>query len=505
VQERERLGVLDRIVNDKKLLLGTVVLILLLATFVRFYHIEWSFSNNGIDEGIMIERARLVGEGYALYSELPCDQAPLAFFLGAPFGGDVVSLRSLSAAISILAIVAVMETARRVKGNLAMIAAGLLISFDFAFLRESRLFSLDAISTSFLAFSLLAFVIYLQKKSRLMLTAAGFLVGLSAAAKLFGVLGLLGMIVFILVEMRKQKSGSRGALLDVILVIVASAIPPAAFMFYLGPSDMIQGMVLNQGQRSFEPWLKLSLVAYFGLNLAYLFPLVYAKKTWSMSKETGFLLCVSVVILAFMVFQPLVFFHHLPLMSPPLAILAGAFLSEYVGFKKANADKACSRALTKKWSTMPAVATALFSVTVLVSSGLAGYGLALQGEPPQAKFARSVQGISDEADWVICGDPLICAYADRSIPPEVVNVAYRQHPDLTLDNIERAIADYDVTVVVLSWRLLEMEGIDDLLREYNFTGLPRVLWTESWDDYHAALDFFQDDMGPVYIYWRGTE
>jgi 4-amino-4-deoxy-L-arabinose transferase-like glycosyltransferase len=504
VRERKRLGALDRIVNDRKLLLGTVVLILLLAIFVRFYHIEWSFSNNGIDEGIMIERARLVGDGYALYSDLPCDQAPLVFYLGAPFGGDVVSLRSLSAAISILAIVAVMEAARRVKGNLAMIAAGLLISFDFAFLRESRLFSLDGISSSLLAFSLLAFVMYFEKKNRLMLAAAGFLVGLSAAAKLFGVLGLLGMIVFILVEARRDKSSHRGTLVDTALVIVASAIPLAAFMLYLGPSDMIQGMVFNQGQRSFEPWLKLSLVAYFGLNLAYLFPLVYAKKTWSMSKETRFLLCVSVAILAFMVFQPLVFFHHLALMSPPLAILAGAFLSESLRFKKGNADKVVSTALTKKWNTMPALAAALFCVTVLVSGGLAGYGLALQGEPPQAKFGRTMQGISDDADWIISGDPLICAYADRSIPPEVVNVAYRQHPDLTLDDIERAIADYDVTVVVLSWRLLEIEGINDLLREYNFTALPHVQWTEGWDDYHAVLDFFQDDMGPVLVYWRGT-
>ena len=107
------MGALGRIVTDRKMLLGTVILILLLATFVRFYHIEWSFSNNGIDEGIMIERAKLVGEGYALYSELPCDQAPLVFYLGALFDGDVVSLRSLSAAISVLAIAAVISNEKR--------------------------------------------------------------------------------------------------------------------------------------------------------------------------------------------------------------------------------------------------------------------------------------------------------------------------------------------------------------------------------------------------------
>ncbi|HJX04302.1 MAG TPA: glycosyltransferase family 39 protein [Thermoplasmata archaeon] len=508
MRERERLGVLERLVTDRKLLLGTVVLILLLATFVRFYHIEWSFSNNGLDEGIMIERARLVGDGYALYTDLPCDQAPLAFYLGAPFGGDVVSLRSLSAAISILAIVAVMEAARRVRGNLAMIAAGLLISFDFAFLRESRLFSLDGISSSFLAFALLAFVMHLQKRSRMMLTAAGFLVGLSAAAKLFGVLGLLGMIVFIFVEARRDKGSHRVTLVDAALLIIASAIPLAAFMFYLGPGDMTQGMVFNQGQRSFEPWLKLSLVAYFGLNLAYVLPLVYAKKTWSMGKETRFLLCVSVVILAFMVFQPLVFFHHLPIMSPSLAILGGAFVSESLGIKKETTDRLAPVVLTKKWNRVPTYAMALLCLTVLVSGGLAGYGLAVQEEPPQEHMSDDLEGMTKPEAWIVAGDPLICAYADRSIPPGVVNVAYRQHPDLTLDDIERAIVDYNVTVVVLSGRLLQMDGINELLREYNFTVLlPRQypMWKASWVDYHAALDFFQDDMGPVFILWRGTE
>jgi len=500
------LGALDRIVNDRKLLLGTVILVLLVATFVRVYHIEWSFSNNGLDEGIMIQRARLVGEGYALYSELPCDQAPLAFYLGSPFGGDVVSLRTLSAAMSVLAILAVMEAARRAKGNLAMLAAGLLLTIDFAFLRESRLFSLDGISASFLAFSLLPFVIYIQKKNRMMLATAGLLVGLSAATKLFGVLGLLGMIVFILIEGRREKTKKGGILTDAALVVVASAIPLAAFMIYLGPGDVVQGMLLDQGERSFEPWLKLSLAAYFGLNLAYIFPLVYAKRTWSMGKEARFLLCVSGVILAFMVFQPLVFFHHLPLMSPALAILAGAFLSDSITPKKAQLSIESNKTMVNKRDMASRAATALFCVTILVSAGLAGYGLLVQDEPPQVTIARDLQGISDDGDWIICGDPLICAYADRDIPPEVVNVAYRQHPDLTLEDIELAISEYNVTVVVLSWRLIELEGIRDLLLEYGFIEIPRVIlcWVTPWEGYHAALDFFQEDMGPAIFYWRGT-
>jgi hypothetical protein len=157
---------------------------------------------------------------------------------------------------------------------------------------------------------------------------------------------------------------------------------------------------------------------------------------------------------------------------------------------------------------MSGAVKALFCVTILVSAGLATYGLIEQDEPPQVEIAQYLKMTTDDGDWIICGDPLICAYADRDIPPDVVNVAYRQHPDLTLEDIEQAISEYNVTVVVLSWRLLELEGIWELLGEHDFSLLEPEndsLWMQRWEGYHAALDFFQEDMGAVYFFWRGIE
>ena len=57
------MGLLDDLTKDKKRVLVAALLIILLAAALRFYHIQWSFSNNGIDEGIMIERAVMVDKG----------------------------------------------------------------------------------------------------------------------------------------------------------------------------------------------------------------------------------------------------------------------------------------------------------------------------------------------------------------------------------------------------------------------------------------------------------
>ncbi|MBU0623614.1 MAG: glycosyltransferase family 39 protein, partial [Candidatus Thermoplasmatota archaeon] len=313
-----------------------VTFILLLAFVVRFSQISWSYSNNGIDEGIMLEISSLVASGYDLYKEIPCDQAPLAFLIGAVFDGDVVMLRVLVSVLSMLALIACMESARRMKGTTAMLATGVLLAVDFAFLRESRLFSLDGLASAFLAFAILLFILYIRKDSRTALVASGLFIGLSTSTKLLGLLCLAGVLLFLLLDIWRREDDRRKKSLDLAIVVASSAAPLAAMMVVLGPSEMIQGMVFNQGHRLFEPFLKLSIVAFFGLNLAYVLPLAHVRAMWRTGPELRFLLALVAAILVFLVAQPLVFFHHMAILSPAMAILAGVFLAEALDHKKVH-------------------------------------------------------------------------------------------------------------------------------------------------------------------------
>lgn len=492
------MGVLDELTKNRRRVLLSILGLLLVASAVRFYHIGWSFSNNGIDEGIMLERALMVDHGYRLYSDLPCDQAPLAFYLGSAFGGDVLASRALVAGLSILAIGACMLASAKMRGPRAMVLASLLLSLDFVFLRESRLFSLDALSSSFIAFSIPVFFLYIQKGSRAMLALAGLLVGLSTASKLLGALALVGMLAFMLLEWRRDGKGVSRLVADAIVVVLAAALPVLAFMAYLGPDEMLRGMVLDQGQRGFDLFLKLSILAYFGLNIAYIVPISHARMLWRSSKEARYLLCLVFVMLVFMILQPLVFLHHMALLSPPLAILAGVVISEMLKANKSDVRSDEENDLNDKKAARLNIAAPVLAAAILISAAYAGYGLLAQKEPFQEVYAQWLEGRTAPEDFVISGDPTICAYAHRMMPPDIVNVAYRQHEELTLERIEDAIDGYNVSVVIVCYMLNDIDGLTQYLVSSGF--VKTIIASDSSTE--AALDLFQEGIGPVTVYVR---
>lgn len=482
----------------RRRVLISLLAIIVVALALRVYHLEWSYSNNGIDEGVMVERVLMLSEGYDLYTELPCDQAPGAFLMGSVIWGDVVSLRAITVLLSMLAIGCCLYASRRIAGTRAMLVTGALLSVDFTFLRESRLFSLDAIAASILAISLLAFVMYLRGNRLPYLAASGLLVGLSTSVKLIGVLGLAGMLLFICLELLARRSDLRASLTSASLLVVSSCVPLLAFLLVLGPSETIEGMVLNQSHRGFDAFLKLSIAAFFGLCIAYALPIVRAKALWRAGPEERLLLCVTAAILSFMVLQPLVFLHHMALASPALAILAGIVTAREVGPKNITCSEN-RRAIASKLARSGRAIIALVVASVAVSGGLSLYGLSLQNEPIQAAYGHALAELTDDDDWVICGDPLIAAYADRRTPPEVVNVAIRQYPELTFDAVRTAVVEYDVAAIVVCYHLNDFEGLPGFLESHGYV-LQQMDFATSE---RAVLDLFQEGIEPVTFFVRG--
>ncbi len=503
------MGTLRRLSEGRHAALLGAALVLALALFLRLYHIGWAFSSDGVDEGIMVERSLMVHHGYQIYSDVPSDQAPLAFYIGAVLGGDVITLRSFVAILSVLAITASMLAARKLSGTRAMLITGLLLAVDFALLRESRLFSLDAISAAFLAFSILPFLTYMQNHSRVALSVSSLMVGLSTISKLIGVLGLIGMLVFLAFEMKSRAGDRRRLSLDAIVLVIVSAIPVAIAMATLGPAEMIQGMVLDQGHRGYDLGLKLSIFAFFAVNLAYLVPLVQARSLWRLRPELRYFLCVSLVILAFMIFQPLTFLHHMVMLSFPLAILAGVCISNVLTHGRASSQNETppSRINKRHRGATPVIALAL--VGILVSSGLGVYGLAAQHGAWQESYARQVEDASSSGEWIVSGDPLITAEAGRLTPPDLINVAFRQYPELTEAELESQILRYNVSVVVVCYRLAEMPGLTQFLGEngyqlflpkYGLLSTTSIRYLPPTDQ--PVLNLFEDEIGPVKIFYK---
>ena len=485
-------------IMGRRRLLIAVIGILLVALALRVVHIDWSYSNNGVDEGVMIERALMVDRGYSLYSELPCDQAPAAFVLGSLLSGDIVSLRLMTALISLAAVACCMLVSNRLAGGYAMVVTGALLAVDFTFVRESRLFSLDALSASFMALSIAAFVISQRRERVPWLALSGLLIGLAASIKLIGGLGLLGMLVFMTMECMAKRETKKASLVNATVVVLASAIPMAVLMVALGPSDMIQGMVFDQAHRDFDIYLKLSVLAFFGLSVAYALPIVFARRVWRMGPSHRFLLSIAAVVLLFMVFQPLTFLHHMAFASPVLAILVGAVVSSEIGTINGAVTQDAERVEPNRARLRRACIAAVLA-SLLVSGGLSTYGIVAQEEPAQVAYGRILSELTDANESVICGDPIIAAYANREMPPEVVNVAERQYPELDIDRIQHAIVEYDVQVVVVCYYLNDIEGLTDMLADEGFALFVPAHVDE---DGGAVLDLFQKSIEPVSFYVR---
>jgi hypothetical protein len=202
-----------------------------------------------------------------------------------------------------------------------------------------------------------------------------------------------------------------------------------------------------------------------------------------------------------MVFQPLTFLHHMVFASPVLGVLAGVVVASEVERKNGTPNQSSNR-LEPARGRLRRVCIAAVLVSIVVSGGLSTYGIVAQEEPAQVHYARILSGMTSYDDFVICGDPIIAAYADRRMPPEVVNVAERQYPELDLDRIQRAIAEYSVNVVVVCYYLNEIDGLTELLVDAGFTlHVPEPSVAAGL----AVLDLFQESIEPVSFYVREAQ
>ena len=409
-------------------------------------------------------------------------------------------MRLLTAIISFGAIACAMAVSRFLAGQYAAIFTGALLAVDFTFVRESRLFSLDALSAGLLMFAVAAFILGQRRKHTLALVFAGLLIGLSASVKLIGGLGLVGILLFLAIEARTGRETLRASLVKGATVVASSMIPVAAFMIALGPSDMLQGAVLDQAHRGFEAFLKLSILAFFGLSVAYALPIVYARSLWRLGASQRAMLCVVGVVLAFMILQPLTFLHHMVFLSPVLAILAGILMSSELGLGKGAVSERAERFEPNR-ARRGRACKAAFLAALVLSGGLSCYGVIVQDEPAQVKYGRLLSQLTIEDDFVICGDPIIAAYANRRTPPEVVNVAERQHPAVDLDILRNAVVEYDVKVVVVCYFLNDIVGLEEMLSDEGFAllALPYAV-----SEAEAALDLFQKPIEPVAFYGRNV-
>ncbi len=465
--------------NHLKLPLNRTVLVLsaillMIAILPRFFFPGHDISPNGVDEGIQIMAGRMMGYGYDLYDQINSVQPPGMLLVYGLIDNSPSFFRVLSSIASILIIGLVMFASSKAGGWKSMIASGSFLMIDIMFLLESRLASLDMFCLFWSVLGVALLIGYRETGHRGLLAISGLMIGISSMIKLFGVITFGAVGVVLLLDYLKYRWGSKPILSAIILprrgghhirfsdLFVYSLgffAVIIGIMMHFGPMEVINSTIFNQMHRPIAPFpMKVSQFLKYSLPVVptMFFFFIGVKDLYK--RREGVVVIIGPIFLVYFLMQAMTFDHHLIFLSPMLALGAGLGTKRFLN------------RLSKFGHPGLMTFARIAPVLLIIAASSVGSGLILhvhfRGEPAQEKIARYIEEITLPDDFIISGDPLIPALANRKVPPSIVNVAKIQYPDITSEQLNRSVIEYGVKVVILTYHLSEMEGFNLFVNDY---------------------------------------
>ena len=225
--------------------LGSIILIALLLTFFLWQTAHLGGFERDGDEGVHFMEARLVQEGYRLYSEVFCASLPVfmlsivgAFEL---LGTSVEAGRAVIVVYATLGLLGVALAAQELKGKASGITAVLLLAIVPDFFHWSRGSLGDLPSVSLATLSVAFALRYHRLGSKHCLVLTGLALGTSLMTKLTPIATLIPMIS--LVFLAQDTHSWRERIRTVIFLLLLVALPIVVFTLGYGRAMIDQAIV----------------------------------------------------------------------------------------------------------------------------------------------------------------------------------------------------------------------------------------------------------------------
>ncbi|MEA3559664.1 MAG: glycosyltransferase family 39 protein [Candidatus Thermoplasmatota archaeon] len=501
-------------------------LILAFSAVLRFYHMmnpltfpgySGTLGKNGADEGIFLMTSKLVANGSKMYVDINTHQGPLFTFIFQLLGGDPLAIRFMTVIIGLLGIAGLMMLSRTSASRRVAIISSILLSLNFIFFKVSRQASFDLYCTVLLTFGFLAVIKYYQLQSRskgeqkqwmayLSLVIAGILFSMAAMSKLFGVIPILSVGAYMLIEYvrerRKGKVGNEG-FLHLITLVVFTALPTLGIMSIYGLGDTFSGMFLSNLDRPTIPLDRragtlLKFLAFASIPL--ILSIVTIVK--ELKDRTVQLMLVWMVPLSiFILIQSAIWDHYFIMVLPPMCFLAGmGYDLLWRRYSSRDPDRHGGRIDWKGTADGPdlplVLGRALIAsslIFMIISAGAITGLVMISDKQVEQDVAEDVSSLTDPSSYIISGDPIIGVYADRLQPPEATNIAIVRSPPLLDRDLINITCSYEVVVVVFTYNLANYDLYLDFIQE-NYEFHKAYTWTgetsEIMDEIEITMDTF---------------
>ncbi|MFW9916472.1 MAG: ArnT family glycosyltransferase [Candidatus Thorarchaeota archaeon] len=480
--------------------------ILIFAFAVRLYKIMVAVAPNGVDEGIHLMQGRLLAEGFSLYDETFSVQAPVAIFIYALINGEIFLAKLLSIVSSLITIALIMRLARKYTDTLGMTIAGLLLSAELFFLKESRLASIDMLCATFLVIGFFFLFRYVEGENRLNLVIAGFFLAVASLTKLLAVLPTIAIAAYLVWKKGRNSIPFQLGILTTVVALLTPLNLRAAFEQIILAHTHKEWRGLLDRFVIFAQYLVLNAVL-IGLACVGIWAIFQDYREGKDRIRRDFLLIWLLSLLFFMISLNNVMSHHLVLLSPILALLA-AF-----GGSKIASLEIWDLKLPESWpiklpriqidrsKAIGGLLAVIFAVSTLKVAIISSV-VFLEPKPrenPEYLAAEILEIITTPEDLVISGNPEIPLLAERNVPPELADTARNRYPPLTDEYLINRTIENNVAAVVIAYAMVEFTEYMKFLETHYTRDL------RAWDIDPAILEDLEEQDIQIFIQLQSAQ
>jgi hypothetical protein len=416
------------------------------------------------DEGAHFMEARMVQEGYRLYSGVFSAHPPLfAFSIAGAFelfGPSVAVGRTLILVYAILGLLGSALAAQELRGNAAGPAAIFLLALTPNFFHWSRGALADLPSVCLATLSIALALHCWQCRGRFWLAIVGLVAAASFLTKVITVTTLLPLTLLALLRPSTANRPWRSRIEDLFFMLTCAGLPVLLCLLLFDPYAMIdQTIVFHlQGSEIYQRDLAnnaAEMVSYLvknaGLVAVAVGGSVVLLAQAQFRKQTAILILWFLIIgLSLLIHSPLFPEHQFVILLPPLAVLGGALVSDMTErCRKLKEQTSLGRGSL--------LAIGLCSLTL--------YGLHLPRiiemdrqlirgpklEEPEQRAIHFLETSVTEDDLVITDDQYLAFVADRLVPPSLADTSWKRlHTGyLTVPELIEATIEYEAQAVLL--------------------------------------------------------
>jgi len=293
-----------------------------------------------LDEGLNVMKALLVARGYPLYTQVWSDQPPLLTYLLAGvirlYGADIDAARSLVLLFSTALMAAAVHTLRLSWGFWHALAGALILLMlpFYTTLSAAVMVGLPAIAIAVV--SLLALVLWHQRRQRRWLALSALLLGLSVLTKLFT--GLLAPIFVVGLLLGERGAASWRTRLQPAMLwcLVFGGVVGGLGLLLVGPANLDQLITTHLSAREDPAYLSLTHAQSISWHLRDSWAVLLLAGVGSLfavleRRWTAFyLLAWAALAYLLLSFHAPVWYHHQLLITIPAAMLAAVAVGEAV-------------------------------------------------------------------------------------------------------------------------------------------------------------------------------